>query len=84
MTTTNLNLYQLKTTSWNEEDCILLTSLTEKEITDIIEPLILAEREDESGDILYTNQDYAYLLQKHYPQAVVVQYAIDGIDLITI
>lgn len=81
---TNLNLYQLNTTSWDEEDCILLTSLTEKEITDIIEPLVLAEREDESGDILYTNKDYAYLLQKHYPQAVVVQYAIDGIDLITI
>ena len=84
MTTTNLNLYQVNTTAWDEEDFILLTSLTEEQITKVLKPIVEAEREVVNGDIMYSNEDYVHVLQTEYPLHVVIHYTLSGIDLISI
>jgi hypothetical protein len=82
--TTKLNLCQINTTAWDEEDFLLLTSLSEEQIREVLEPIVLAEREVVNGDAMYNNDDYVHLLQKHYPQAVVVYYHTNEVDLISI
>lgn len=84
MTTTNLNLYQINTTAWDEEDFVLLTSLTEEQIIETLKPIVEAEREVVDGDQMYTNEDYVHILQTAFPDKVVIHYTIDGIDLISI
>ena len=79
-----LNLVQINTTAWDEEDFLLLTSLTEEQITKILQPIVEAERESVDGDVMYANEDYVHHLQKTYPNAVVIHYTIDGIDVISL
>jgi hypothetical protein len=82
--TTNLNLYKVNTSAHNEEDFLILTSLTDKEIKETLEPIVLIERQVTNGDVMFNNEDYIHLLQKEYPQAIVIHYTIDGIETISI
>ena len=77
----NLNLYQVNTTAWDEEDFILLTSLTEMQIEKVIKPIVMDEREN---DIAYDNDALVDALLKEYPNEVIMHYTISGIDLISI
>ena len=96
---TNLNLYQINTTAWEEEDFLLMTSLTEEQITKVITPIVEKEREREqemfagenpssvSWIELVAEYDNDYLvgeLVKAYPDAVIIHYTLDNIDLISI
>ena len=83
-TTTNLNLVQVNTTAWDEEDFLLLTSLTSEQITETLQPIVEAEREVVDGDVMYSNEDYAHILQKTYPDAVVIHYNPNNIDFISL
>jgi hypothetical protein len=78
---TNLNLYQVNTTAWDEEDFLLLTSLTEKEITEVITPIVNLEREN---DTEYDNDFLVRELERAYPKATVIHYNPSQIDLISI
>ena len=89
---TNLNLYQINTTAWDEEDFLLMTSLTEEQITKVITPIVEECRELElmnevqqfgdNGD--YDNDYLVGELVKAYPDAVIIHYTLDNIDLISI
>lgn len=89
---TNLNLYQINTTAWEEEDFLLMTSLTEEQITKVITPIVEECRELElmnevqqfgdNGD--YDNDYLVGELVKAYPDAVIIHYTLDNIDLISI
>jgi hypothetical protein len=61
--------------SWEEENLLLLTTLTDEEIEAILKPLIKEEREDESGEIIYSNEDMASILKEKYPNDIVIFYA---------
>jgi hypothetical protein len=82
--TNKLNLVQINTTAWDEEDFLLVTSLTEDQIKEVIEPIVLAEREVVNGDVMYYNEDYVHLLQQQYPSATIIHYNPNEIDLISI
>jgi hypothetical protein len=77
----NLNLYQVNTTAWDEEDFILLTSLTEMQVEKVIKPIVMDEREN---DIAYDNDALVDALLNAYPNEVVMHYTLNGIDLISI
>lgn len=89
---TNLNLYQVNTTAWEEEDFLLLTSLTEEQITKVITPIVHECRElelmnevhdfEEKGD--YDNDFLVGELVKAYPYATIIHYNPSQIDLISI
>ena len=81
MNTNKLELFQINTTAWEEEDFLLLTSLTEEQITKVITPIVMDEREK---DIAYDNDYLVMELVKAYPNDVVTHYVPSNIDLISI
>jgi hypothetical protein len=96
---TKLDLFQVNTTAWDEEDFLLLTSLTEEQITEVIKPIVEEERERESklfeGDNpepvywseLIQEYDNDFLVReliKAYPNATIIHYDPNQIDLISI
>ena len=56
----NLRLVNINTTAFSEEDFSLITDLTDDEIEKVIEPLVLAERE-ENGE--YDNDELVSSLE---------------------
>jgi hypothetical protein len=65
----NLTVYEIATSGWEEENFRLMTNLTEKQIRDVIKPMVDKERED---DIVLSNDDYVQALQDKYKSKVVV------------
>jgi hypothetical protein len=65
----NLNVYEIATSGWEEENFKLMTNLTEKQIRDVIKPMVDKERED---DIVLSNDDYVQALQDKYKSKLVV------------
>jgi hypothetical protein len=65
----NLNVFEIATSGWEEENFRLMTNLTEKQIRDVIKPMVDKERED---DIVLSNDDYVQALQDKYKSKVVV------------
>ena len=79
----NLNLIQVNTTAWEEEDFILVTTLSEEQIQSVIEPLVLAERNDGDGYATYDNEELVKKLKKEFPMAVILHYTTD-IEILSI
>lgn len=66
-----MQIYRIKTTSWEEEDLVLLTTLSEAQIEKVIAPIVYRERE---GGEFYDNDELLYALQQEYPNALAEQY----------
>lgn len=83
-----LNLIQVNTTAWDEEDFLLVTSLTEDQIIEVIEPIVEESREKEvefeENEEEYTNDELVDALKKKYPNEIILHYTPDAIDLISI
>lgn len=79
--TSNLDIYQINTTAWDEEDFLLLTSLTPEQITSVIQPIVDNEREN---DVAYGNDALIDALRKTYPNDTITHYIPKNIDLISI
>jgi len=60
-----MEIYQINTTAYKEEDFTLLTDLTEDQITEVINPLVMAERD---GYEEYDNETLVEALQKRFPK----------------
>jgi hypothetical protein len=76
-----LNLFQISTTAWEEEDFLLQTNLTEEDIVKVITPIVMDEREN---NVEYDNDFLVQQLQEAYPNDVVTHYVPSQIDLISI
>lgn len=66
-----MKAYEINTTAWNEENFVLFTDLTEGQITDVITPIVMAERE--YGEE-YTNDDLIDALLNAYPSNQIYGY----------
>lgn len=60
-----MNLYQIKTTSYDEEDMLLVTDAPDDAIERILEPMIHAERHE---DKWFDHDDYLRAFQTALPQ----------------
>lgn len=58
-------LFKISTTAYKEEDFYVVTDLNEHDITEVINPLVMAERDGE-GD--YDNELIFKMLKKRYPK----------------
>jgi hypothetical protein len=67
-----MNIFRINTTAWQEEDFILLTTLTEEQVSDVISPIVEKERE---GDGEYDNDSLVKSLEDAYPLAIIEQYS---------
>lgn len=64
-----MRLFKIKTTGWQCEDFLVATSLDEKQVRSVIQPLVEDEHDNE---ILYSNADYVEALRTRYPKAIVI------------
>jgi hypothetical protein len=76
-----LNLVQVNTTAYSEEDFLLLTDLTEAQIKKVISPIVRNERENDES---YDNDDLVDALKKAYPNHTITHYTPNNIYLISI
>jgi len=60
-----MNLYQIKTTAYDEEDMLLVTDAESEAIERVLEPMIKAEREE---DKWFDHDDYLEALHRELPQ----------------
>ena len=80
-----MRIVKISTTAWLEEDFLLLTDLTDEQIIKVIEPLVLAERENpDNEENYYDNDVLVAALNEAYPYTISDHYDIDDIDQITI
>lgn len=67
-----MEIYRINTTAYEEEDFFLLTDLTEQDITEVINPIVMAERDGYEED--YTNQELVKALEDTYPNNTIKFY----------
>jgi hypothetical protein len=70
----NIRLVNVNTTAFSEEDFSLITDLTDKQITKVIQPMVLDERE---GGDEYDNEELVSALEKKYPKNF-IQMVVDA------
>lgn len=59
-----MKLFKVNTTAYEEEDFFLLTDLSEQDITEVVHPIVMAERD---GEDEYDNETLLEALRKRYP-----------------
>lgn len=77
----NIRLVEINTTAFEEENILLITDLTDEQIEEVITPIVLKERNDDKA---YDNDTLCEALREAYPTNVVLDYASDNFDKITI
>jgi hypothetical protein len=77
----HLNLFQVNTTAFDEEDFLLLTDLTEDQVVQAIKPIVEDERENQNE---YDNDMLCNAIKKAHPSAIVGMYSVSSLDLISI
>ena len=81
---TDLRIVQVNTTAWEEEDMLLITNLTDEQIESVVNPIVERERESETDEFNYTNEDLVNALRNQFPSKIVLNYNTTDIDLINI
>ena len=66
-----MNIYNVNTTAYKEEDFYIQTSLTAKQIADVIKPIVMKER---FGGDDYDNDDLIKALKDAYPSKKINYY----------
>lgn len=66
-----INAFRINTSSWDEEDFYLITSLTEEEVKSVMAPMVSSER---VNDFLYDNDEYIIELKKRFPKDKIEMY----------
>lgn len=64
-----MNIFRINTTAYKEEDFFLQTDLSEQQVTDIITPIVLIERNN--AEEVYYNDDLVRAIELAYPNAIV-------------
>jgi len=69
-----VRIVEVTQNSWDEENLLLLTTLTDEQIKVVLLPLLEEERNDENGEVLYANDDMVSILGEKYPDDIVILY----------
>jgi hypothetical protein len=73
-----MKIFRINTTAYEEEDFFLLTDLIEDDITEVVNPIVMAERD---GYEEYDNETIISALRKRYPHNKIEM--IDEIEQLT-
>lgn len=74
-----MNVFQINTTAYEDEDFFLLTDLQSDDIVEVINPIVNQSRD---GYEDYDNEELVTKLRKRYPNNIVVMYT--EFDLISV
>lgn len=69
-----IRIVEVSQNSWEEENLLLLTTLTDEQIEAVLSPLLKEERVSEDGEIIYSNDDMVGVLGEKYPDDIVILY----------
>lgn len=64
-----MKLFEINTTAYEEENLLIITDLTDDDITEVVSPLVNAERD---GYEEYDNEILYNALVKKYPYNVII------------
>ena len=70
----NIRIVEVEQNSWQEENLLLLTTLTDEQIKIVLTSLLKEERADESGEIIYDNDTMVQILNDKYPNDIIISY----------
>lgn len=73
-----MELYQIKTTAYSDEDMLLISDCSYEEIEKVLEPMVIAERREKAW---YDHDDYMKALQNALPQYQFI-YIIEPIEIV--
>jgi hypothetical protein len=71
----HIRIVEVRQNSCEEENLLLLTTLTDYKIIQVLEPLLEEERNSEDGEVIYANDDMASKLSEAYPLDIVILYS---------
>ena len=60
-----MNIFKIQTTAYEQEDFFLHTELDEQDIVEVINPIVMAERD---GYEVYDNESLLSALEKRFPR----------------
>lgn len=69
-----IRIVEVSQNSWEQENLLFLTTLTDEQIKIVLCPLIEEERESEDGSVFYDNDEMASILGEKYPNDIVILY----------
>ena len=75
----HIRLVKISTTAYEEEDFLLVTSLSDKQIEEVVKPRVEEERNSD-GSVFYSNDDLWWSLKDVYPNEFMTVYTEDSID----
>lgn len=64
-----MNVFRIRTTDWQENDFLIMTSLSEIQVRKVIEPIVIFNKDN---DEVTSHEEYVSALSSSYPKAVVV------------
>ena len=80
-----IRIVEVNTTAFEEENFILLTDLSDEQIEKVIRPIVDKERnETDEEEFYYDNEELFNLLEKTYPNNIVIFYSDKEFDTIEI
>lgn len=79
-----IDLIEIKTTAYEEENFLLVTNLQEFQIVKVITPIVEKERENDGETFFYDNETLFWALKETYPNAIIQMYAPGNIPIIEI
>ena len=80
----NIRIVEVNTTAFEEENFVLLTDLSDKQIEEVIKPIVDKERNATEDDMFYDNESLFNALEETYPNNIVIFYTDKDFDTIEI
>lgn len=75
-----MRIVKVNTSAWKEEDFILLTNISDDQITKVIGLMVLEER---TSDTFHSNDDYFFALKDAYPDETIEMFYDSTINTLT-
>ena len=75
-----MNLFKINTTAYEEEDFLIVTDLVEDDITEVVQPLVNAERD---GYEEYDNESLFKALLERYPNNYLQFYDVNTLETLS-
>jgi hypothetical protein len=63
-----MNIYEINTTAYEAENFFLMTSLSQQDIVEVVNPIVMAERDGEDD---YDADKILRALKRRYPEAMI-------------
>jgi hypothetical protein len=80
-----IRIVEVNTTAFKEENFVLLTDLTDEQISDVIKPIVQKERnETDEDEFYYDNEELFSAIKEIYPNNIIQYYSDTDFDVISV